>query len=87
MKLGSVVTRLSQIPLVPASVSAPSQKQAASPISGALSSSPFSPAFEELINQSLHHYHVPGLAIAIVDGDDTFSRVSSRLCLYSQLCC
>lgn len=41
--------------------------------------SPFSPEFEELVHRSMHHLHVPGLAVAIVDGDNTFSRVSLSL--------
>src|SRR6185437_14492225 len=77
MKLASALTRLSQIPL--GSVSAPPQKVAEPPPSSALYHSPFSPRIEELIIQNLHHYHVPGLAIAIVDGNNTFSRVRSRL--------
>ena len=74
MKLGSVAARLSQFPLN--SFAVQSQKPAAA----LPHTSPFTPAFEELIDQNLHHYHVPGLAIAIIDGDDSFSRVSWRLC-------
>lgn len=51
--------------------------------------SPFTPAFDKLVADSLVRWHCPGLAIAIIDGDDTFSNVcrfmkiptsTSRLC-------
>lgn len=44
-----------------------------------LAASAFSSEFEELLHRSMHHLHVPGLAIAVVDRDDTFSGVSMRL--------
>lgn len=35
---------------------------------------PFNPDFDELVNHNLNHWHVTGLSIAIVDGNDTFSK-------------
>lgn len=37
--------------------------------------SPFSPAFNELVSQNLDYWHVPGISIAVVNGDETFSKV------------
>jgi len=36
---------------------------------------PFTTAFDKLVAVSLDRWHCPGLAIAIIDGDDTFSKV------------
>jgi len=38
-------------------------------------SNPFDEEFEKLANKSLAMWHVPGLAIAVVDGDDVFAKV------------
>ena len=38
--------------------------------------SPFSKEFDGLAADLLERWHVPGLAIAVVDGEDTFSKVS-----------
>ena len=37
--------------------------------------SPFTAHFDKLVAQSLHRWHTPGLAIAVIDGQDTFSKV------------
>lgn len=37
--------------------------------------SPFTSAFDNLVADSLDRWHCPGLAIAVIDGDDTFSKV------------
>ncbi len=37
--------------------------------------SPFTSAFDKLVADSLDRWHCPGLAIAVIDGDDTFSKV------------
>ena len=37
--------------------------------------SPFTPDFDKYVTQLMNDWHVPGLAIAVVDGDETFSRV------------
>lgn len=39
------------------------------------SSNPLSPQFDTLVQQTLDHFHVPGLSIAVVDGNDTFAKV------------
>ena len=75
MKLGPAVARLAQVP--PVSFSAPTQNVLASLArSTSDRTSPFSPALDLLVRQSLQHYHVPGLAISVVNGNETFSRVS-----------
>ena len=38
-------------------------------------SSPFTAGFDELVTQNLDRWHTPGLAIAVVHGEDTFSKV------------
>ena len=42
-------------------------------------SSPFTAEFEELVNATLEVWKVPGLSIAVIDGDDVWSEVSSSL--------
>ena len=37
--------------------------------------SPFDAEFEALVNRTLHHYKVPGVAIAVINGNSTFARV------------
>jgi CubicO group peptidase (beta-lactamase class C family) len=39
-------------------------------------SSPWSAEFDRLVQDLLQTWHVPGLAIAVVDGASTFSKVS-----------
>ncbi|MCJ1430888.1 hypothetical protein MMC27_000238, partial [Xylographa pallens] len=36
--------------------------------------SPFDSEFEALVNKTLHHYKVPGVAIAVLNGNSTFAR-------------
>lgn len=38
-------------------------------------SSPFTASFDELVSQNLDHWHTPGLAIAVVHDEDTFSKI------------
>lgn len=38
-------------------------------------SSPFTASFDKLVSQNLDRWHTPGLAIAVIDGNDTFSKV------------
>ena len=38
-------------------------------------SSPFTATFDELVTKNLDRWHTPGLAIAVVHGRDTFSKV------------
>jgi hypothetical protein len=40
---------------------------------------PFDVRFEKLANDTLEFWKVPGLSIAIVDGDDTWAAVSASL--------
>ncbi len=42
------------------------------PLSG---KSPFTKDFVKLVHESLEKWHVPGKAIGVVDGDDTFIQV------------
>ncbi len=37
--------------------------------------SPFTPDFDKYVTQLMNDWHVPGFTIAVVDGDETFSRV------------
>lgn len=37
--------------------------------------SPFTPNFDKHVTQLMNVWHVPGIAIAIVDGNETFSKV------------
>lgn len=83
MKFGTAMVRLAQTPIV--SVSSPAQMTARPPPAVRPDRSPLSPDFENLVYQNMQHLHVPGLAIAIVDGNDTFSRVSSRFHSYDYL--
>ena len=41
--------------------------------------SPFTQDFNKLVAETLAHWHTPGLSIAVVDGDRTFSKVSSQM--------
>ena len=36
---------------------------------------PFDEGFEKLVDKTLERWKVPGLAIAVVDGDDTWAQV------------
>ncbi|KAL8723192.1 MAG: hypothetical protein Q9225_000458 [Loekoesia sp. 1 TL-2023] len=36
--------------------------------------SPFTPDFDEDVGHLLNHWHVPGLSVAIVDGNETFTK-------------
>lgn len=36
---------------------------------------PFTPEFDKLVADTLDHWHTPGISIAVVDGDKTFSKV------------
>lgn len=37
--------------------------------------SPLTPDFDKLVADTLDHWHVPGISIAVIDGDKTFSKV------------
>ncbi len=37
--------------------------------------SPFTKDFDALVKELLEEWHVPGIAIAVVDGDETWSKV------------
>lgn len=47
-------------------------------------SSPFTVNFDKLVTQEMHRWHTPGLAIAVIDGQSTFSKVRTEL-LYEVL--
>ena len=36
---------------------------------------PFSSDFDKYVKRLMHNWHVPGLAIAVVDGNVTYSKV------------
>ena len=38
-------------------------------------SSPFTASFDDLVTQNLDRWHTPGLAIAVIHGEHTFSKV------------
>jgi len=42
-----------------------------------LPSSPLNEEFEKLVKENLEKWHIPGLAIGVVDGDETFTEVCS----------
>ena len=37
--------------------------------------SPFSHSFDELVSHNLDYWHVPGVSFAVVDGNETYSKV------------
>lgn len=37
--------------------------------------SPFTPDFDKLVADTLDHWHTPGISVAVIDGDKTFSKV------------
>lgn len=39
------------------------------------SSSPFTAEFDQLATESLERWHTPGIAISVVDGDETYAKV------------
>jgi CubicO group peptidase (beta-lactamase class C family) len=48
--------------------------------SGALArNGPFTPGFSKLVEQAMDEWKVPGLAIAVVDGDNTFHQVGINI--------
>ena len=38
-------------------------------------STPFNTKFDAFVEDTLNHFHVPGLSIAVVDGNQTFAKV------------
>jgi len=46
--------------------------------------SPFTSAFDDLANAALDAWKVPGLSIAVVDGESTFSKVGNETLLLAQ---
>lgn len=38
---------------------------------------PLDTKFEKLVTETLERWHVPGVAIAVVDGEKTYSRVGA----------
>ena len=37
--------------------------------------SPFSHSFDELVSHNLDHWRVPGISVAVVDGNETYGKV------------
>jgi hypothetical protein len=58
-----------------------------------MDSNQFFAKYDELILETIHHYHVPGVSIAVVDGDSTWVKVRfvlhslHQLALLDQLQC
>ena len=52
-------------------------------ILGSNEGSPFDSHFEKLVNETLDMWHVPGLSIAVVDGDSMWAEVSLSSCCRS----
>ncbi len=50
------------------------------PVTGAhsISSSPFNEDFGEFVRESLDIWHVPGMSVGVIDGDDVYTEASSR---------
>jgi hypothetical protein len=46
-----------------------------------MSQSPLNIEFDKLVEELLQTWHVPGLAIAVIDGASTFSKVSRDISL------
>lgn len=40
--------------------------------------SPFTPDFDKLVAETLAHWHAPGISVAVLDGDKTFSKVYTQ---------
>ena len=43
----------------------------------AASDNPFNPEFDQFVADLLERWHVPGVAIAVVDGEETYTKVQS----------
>ena len=41
--------------------------------------SPLTPKFDQLVSQTLAKWRVPGLAVAVVNGDEIYSKVCSAV--------
>jgi hypothetical protein len=76
MLLGSSLAQLLQIPFLSKSAHDATCGHTLSGFSRTSTYSPLNQDFESLINQTMLRYHVPGLAVAILSGDETFSQVS-----------
>lgn len=40
--------------------------------------SPFTPSLDKFVAEVLDRWHCPGFAIAVIDGEETFSKVGSH---------
>jgi hypothetical protein len=54
----------------------PATALASQKVLGNKPSSPLDGKFEQFAIETLHEWHVPGIAIAVVDGKDTWAAVS-----------
>ena len=82
MRFAPAVTRMLQVPLnTDNAISSTNHGKGFIPGFGATQdSTPGSPDFNGLIYQLLEHYHVPGLALSILDGNKTFTQVQDTFC-------
>ncbi len=78
MHVAPALMRLLQVPLTADNAFNPTHhgKACISGSSGSGDSTPGSPGFNGLIYELLEHYHVPGIAVAIVHGNKTFTEVT-----------
>ena len=77
MRFAPAFIRLLQVPLNAENAfdAASHGKCCISSFGGSKDSTPGSPDFNGLIYELLEHYHVPGIAVAILDGNKTFAEV------------
>ncbi len=47
------------------------------PVSNSDDDGPLDKNFEKLVTETLELWHVPGVSIAVVDGENTYAKVSS----------
>lgn len=45
---------------------------------------PLNEEFENLVAETLEKWHVPGMSIAVVDGENTWAKVPIPTCQYSR---
>lgn len=47
-------------------------------------SNPLDDVFEDLVNETMSFWHVPGMSIAVIDGNDTWAEVKESFlsCAY-----
>jgi hypothetical protein len=46
---------------------------------------PLDKKFEKVVRETLEVWHVPGISVAVVDGENTYAQVSSLYSMFSKL--